>query len=108
MATPHTFLPDLAAATTIPAEGTLSKVVYKDDRIRVVVFAFDKDQELTEHSAAMPAVVQVLSGRLRLTLGEEVVEAGPGDWAHMNAGLPHTVEAVEPSVMLLTLLRDLK
>ena len=36
MSTPHTFLPDLVAATGIPAEGTLSKVVYKDDQIRVV------------------------------------------------------------------------
>lgn len=104
MSTPHTFLPDLVAATEIPAEGTLSKVVYKDDQIRVVAFAFDEGQELTEHTAALPAVVQVLSGHLRLKMGSETFEAEPGDWAHMAAGLPHSVEAIEPSVMLLTLL----
>jgi quercetin dioxygenase-like cupin family protein len=102
----HTYLSNLLNAVDIPSEGTLSKVVYKDDRIRVVLFAFDIDQELTEHTASVPAVVQVLSGRLRLTMGEKVVETTPGDWAHMAAGLPHSVLALEPSVMLLTLLKE--
>jgi len=101
----YTFLANLIAGTAIPPEGTLSKVVFKDDRIRVVVFAFDEGEELTEHTASLPAIVQVLSGRLRLTMGEETVEAAPGDWAHMKAGLPHSVEALEPSLMLLTLLK---
>ena len=105
MTKPYTFLADLIATTEIPAEGTLSKVVFKDDRIRVVVFAFDENQELTQHTAAKPAVVQVLSGRLRLTMGEETVVVTPGDWAHMAAHLPHSVEALEPSVMLLTCCR---
>ena len=96
---------DLAAEVDIPAEGTLSRVLYSDDLIRVVVFAFDAGQELTEHTAASPAVVQTLTGRLRLTLGDETVEATPGSWAHMPARLPHAVVALEPSKMLLTLLR---
>jgi quercetin dioxygenase-like cupin family protein len=106
MTDPHTFLADLVAGTVVPPEGTLSKVVFKDDRIRVVVFAFDKGQELTEHTASLPAIVQVLSGSLRLVMGSETVEIIPGDWAHMKAGLPHSVEALEPSLMLLTLLKD--
>ena len=101
----HTFLTDLINAVEIPADGTLSRVVYKDDRIRVVLFAFDAEQELTEHTASVPAVIQMLSGRVRLTLGGEVVEASPGDWAHMPANLPHSVMALEPSVMLLTLVK---
>ena len=100
----QTFLADLISTTEIPHEGTLSKVVFKNDQIRVVVFAFDRDQELTEHTAALPAIVQVLSGHLRLTMGSETVEVKPGDWAHMSAKLPHSVVAIEPSVMLLTML----
>jgi quercetin dioxygenase-like cupin family protein len=104
MTKPHSFLPDLISATEIPHEGTLSKVVFKNDQLRVVVFAFDRDQELTEHTAALPAIVQVLSGRLRLTMGSETVDVEPGDWAHMSAKLPHSIVASEPSVMLLTML----
>lgn len=98
-----TFLPDLDI--TIPNEGTLSKVVYKDDRIRVVAFAFDEGQELTEHTAASPATIHIVSGRFRMTLGTETVEAGTGSWTHMPAQLPHSVLALEPSIMLLTLLK---
>lgn len=98
-----TFLPRLDIE--VPVDGTLSKVVYRDDRIRVVAFAFDEGQELSEHTASVPAIVEVLSGRLRLTLGSSVVDATPGSWTHMPANLPHSVVALEPSIMLLTLVR---
>ncbi len=98
-----TFLPDLGV--DIPNEGTLSKVVYKDDRIRVVAFAFDEGQELTEHTAALPATIEIVSGHFEMTLGTETVDARPGSWTYMPAHLPHSVRAIEPSVMLLTLLK---
>ncbi|HSM01083.1 MAG TPA: cupin domain-containing protein [Acidimicrobiia bacterium] len=101
-----TVLEDLRTELEIPADGTLSRVVYKDDSIRVVGFAFDEGQELTEHTAAVPAIVQVIQGRLRVTLGERTVDASPGTWIHMPARLAHGVLALEPTVMLLTMIRD--
>lgn len=106
MTPPATTFVDLAAEVQIPDDGTLSRVLYRDDRLRVVVFAFDAGQELTEHTAAVPAVIQVVAGRLELTLGGETIPAGPGSWTHMPAHLPHSVIALEPSVMLLTMLQD--
>lgn len=100
-----TVFTDLAAEVEIPAEGTLSRVLYKDDTVRVVVFAFDIGQELTEHSTPLPAIIQVVSGRLDLDLDGEHVEAAPGVWVRMPPGLPHGVRALEPTVMLLTMLR---
>jgi quercetin dioxygenase-like cupin family protein len=99
-----TIFTDIASEVEIPQDGTLSRVLYKDERLRLVVFAFDAGQELTEHTAAVPAVVQVLRGRLQLTLGAEEVTADPGTWIQMPAKLPHSVRALEPSVMLLTML----
>jgi quercetin dioxygenase-like cupin family protein len=72
----------------------------------VVVFAFDEGQELTDHTAAVPALVQVVSGRIRLDLDGDPVELEPGSWVRMAANLSHAVLALEPSVMLLTLLRS--
>ena len=95
---------DIADEIQIPVEGTLSRVLYRDDTIRVVVFAFDDGQELTDHTAAKPAIVQVVSGRIRLDLDGDPVELGPGSWVRMAPGLTHAVLALEPSVMLLTLL----
>lgn len=101
-----TIFTDLAAEVEIPSEGTLSQVLYKDDRIRVVVFAFDTNQDLTEHSTPLAAVVQVVSGRIRLTLEDQPVELAPGSWVHMPPKMPHSVHALEPSVMLLSMLRS--
>lgn len=99
-----TVIVDLAAALDIPGDGTLSRVLYRDDRLRVVGFAFSAGQELTEHTSAVPVVIQIVRGRLELVLGPEQISATPGGWVHLPAGLPHTVRAVEPSVMLLTML----
>ena len=102
-----TVFTDVAAQVEIPTDGTLSRTLFADDRLRVVVFAFDTGQVLTEHTAGVPAVIEVIRGRLRLTLGDQPVEeAAPGCWIHMPAHLPHSVVALEPSVMLLTMLRD--
>ena len=99
-----TLFTDLAGEVEIPKDGTLSRVLYKDAGLRLVVFAFDAGQELTEHTASVPAVVQVVTGRLHLTLGSEEVTGEPGGWFRMPADLPHSVRALEPSVMLLTML----
>lgn len=100
-----TVFEQLADEVEIPVQGTLSRVIYKDDAIRVVLFAFDKDQELTEHTASMPAIVQMVSGRITLGLGDQLTEISPGSWVRMPANLRHSVHALEPSVMVLTLLR---
>lgn len=97
-------IPDIASEVKIPDNGTLSRVVFHNEAMRVVAFAFDAGQELTEHSAGKPAVVQVISGRIELDTGSGAVSHIPGSWTLIPAGLPHSVAAVEPSVMLLTLL----
>ncbi|MFF4568296.1 cupin domain-containing protein [Streptomyces sp. NPDC001410] len=99
-----TLIQDLAAELPLSEDGTLSRVLYRDDRLRVVGFAFAAGQELTEHTSALPVVIQVVQGRLDLVLGEEKAEATPGTWIHLPARLPHCVRAVEPTIMLLTML----
>ena len=90
----------------IPKDGTLSRVLFTGDDVRVVVFALDEGQELTDHTAAVPAILQVVQGRLGLMLGGESVEVSADSWVYMEANLKHAVVALEPSVMLLTLQRE--
>ncbi|MGW7296476.1 cupin domain-containing protein [Streptomyces sp. NPDC054829] len=101
-----TVITDLTDELPLPEDGTLSRVLYRDDRLRVVGFAFAAGQELTEHTSALPVVIQVVRGRLDLVLGDEKTQAGPGTWIHLPARMPHSVHAVEPTVMLLTMLAD--
>jgi quercetin dioxygenase-like cupin family protein len=80
--------------------------MHHDDDIKVVVFGFAADEELSEHTASRPALIQVLSGELELMLDGETIRVGAGSWVHMSAGLRHAVRALSPSVMLLTLVRE--
>jgi quercetin dioxygenase-like cupin family protein len=102
----HLAIDDVVAAVTIQSGSVVSKVIYRDEIINVTVFGFDAGEELTEHRAARPAVVQVLVGRLRFNVDGEEIDAGPGSWLHMAPGTPHSLVAAEPTVMLLTLLRS--
>lgn len=100
----QTLLSDLTVNLEIPEEGVLSKVLYRDERIRVVGFAFDAGQELTEHTAAVPVVIQVISGRFDFVVDAETIQIGPDSWMHLEASVPHSVVALEPARLLLTLL----
>ena len=100
----YTIIPNLAEQE-IPADGILSRTVYNDDQVKAVVFAFGAGQELSEHTASMPAIIQILQGTARLTLGTDPIEASAGTWVHMPAQLPHTLQARTPVTMLLLLLK---
>lgn len=101
---PFTHLSDLVAEVEIPANGTLSRVLYKDEAIRLVVFAFDEGQELTAHTTQHAAIVQVVAGRIELVLDGRPAVVDQRGWVHMPPHLPHAVRALEPTVMVLTLL----
>lgn len=88
-----------------PEGGILSKPVHQDGHVRMVLFGFDQGQELSEHTAAVPALLHIVSGRAKLTLGQDAVEAGPGELVYMQPNLPHSVYALEPLVMALVLLK---
>lgn len=99
----HIAITDATAVVTIQPGAVVSKVVHRDENLNVTVFGLDAGEELTEHKAARAAVVQVLAGRLRFNVDGEELDAGPGFWLHMSPGSPHALVAIEPTVMLLTL-----
>ncbi len=88
----------------VPADSIISRAVHKDAAANVTLFGFAAGQELTEHTAARPAVLHILSGQARLTLGAETLRAGPGTWVQMPAHLPHSIQAETGLTMILYLL----
>jgi quercetin dioxygenase-like cupin family protein len=105
MSEQYQYLADVAREVEPPADGTLSRTLYQDGRLKVVLFGFAAGQGLSEHTAAVPAVMHFLKGEATVTLGGDTKEVGPGAWAHMAAGLRHSVQARTPVVMLLLLLK---
>ena len=97
----YTYLQNLAESVEIPTGGIISKTVSMDDHMRVIAFGFDTGEELTEHTASVPAIIQIVKGEAELTLGEDSFSASAGAWAHMPANLKHGIVAKTPVVMLL-------
>jgi quercetin dioxygenase-like cupin family protein len=106
MKAPFTYIGDLAKHVDIPVDGILSRTLYSDERVKIVVFGFGAGQELSEHTASMPAVLHIIQGEAHLTLGDDSMEAQAGTWIHMAPELPHSVHAITPVVMLLTMMRS--
>jgi quercetin dioxygenase-like cupin family protein len=105
MTTPYTHVLDVAAEAQPPEKGILSRTICNDARIKAVVFGFGQGEELSEHTASMPAILHFLQGEAKLTLGDNIVEAKSGTWVHMPMGLRHSIQANTPVVMLLLLLK---
>jgi len=103
--TPYTHILDLAKESEPPADGILSRTIFQDDRLKAVVFGFGQGQELSEHTAAKPAMLFFVKGEANLGLGDDVQQAQLGTWVHMPAGLKHSIKATTPVVMLLVLLK---
>lgn len=103
--TTYTHILDLAKEAEPPADGILSRTVFQDDRLKAVVLSFGQGQELSEHTAAKPAMLFFVKGNATVGLGDDVRDAQPGTWVHMPAGLKHSIKATTPVVMLLVLLK---
>ena len=101
----YKYIADLADEVTVPPDGILSRTLFEDNRLRVVLFGFSAGQELSEHTAKVPAVLHILQGEARLRLGEDVLEAQAGSWIHMRAELAHGIHARTPVIMLLVMLK---
>jgi quercetin dioxygenase-like cupin family protein len=92
----YTLFLDLAKETQPPGKGILSRTLFNDDRLKVVLFGFAQGEELSEHTASMPAVLHFLQGEAKLTLGDDTLEARPGTWVHMAKGLRHSIQVNTP------------
>lgn len=107
MSQEYTYLSNITQSIKeIPTDSIISKTIHSDDTVKIVLFGFAAGQELSEHTASMPAILQILSGKASLTLGDDSIESQPGTWVYMPANLPHSVLAKEPVMMLLTLLKS--
>ncbi len=89
----------------IPADSIVSRTLHSGDDVKAVLFGFAAGQELSEHTASMPATLIFLQGEADIKLGEDRMSAQAGTLVHMPPNLTHSISAKTPVVMLLLLLR---
>ncbi len=85
--------------------AVVSRTLDKNEAGTVTLFAFDTDQELSEHTAPFDALVQVLEGEGEFIIGGECSRVCPGQLILMPANVPHAVKAPTRFKMMLTMLR---
>lgn len=85
------------------ASGVHSKTLVKQSDIRVVLVMMESGAHMDEHHADGSVSVQVLRGAIRLRAAKETEELRKDQILTMPPSVPHAVEAIEPSVFLLTL-----
>lgn len=86
-------------------EGIVSKRVLDKSVGTVTLFAFDKGQRLSTHSAPFDAMVQVIDGEAEIIINEAPFRLKTGDTIIMPAGIPHAVSATEKFKMVLTMIK---
>jgi len=98
------YIPDLnTPPLKAPKDSIVSKVFLKNDFLEVTLFSFDAGQGLSEHTSAFPAIIEILKGKGSMIIGEKEVQLFKGTWIYMDPNLSHSLKAITPLKMLLTL-----
>ena len=99
------YIQDLTQSLTeIPSNSILSRTIHKDEKVKVILFSFAVDQELSEHTASVPTLLHFLEGEAEVRLGEQNFQSQAGSWAYLPPHTPHTIHAKTPLKMLLYML----
>jgi len=70
----------------------------------VTLFAFDKGQGLSEHTAPFDALVYILDGETVITISGKSLHVKQGEMIVMPANEPHALKAVKKFKMMLTMI----
>ena len=95
----------LADLVDYSENSIVSRTLRKSKIGTMTIFAFDKGQELSEHSDPFDAFVQVLDGRAELVIGGRSIIVTAGQTVLMPADIPHAVKAPDRFKMQLLMFK---
>ena len=79
----------------------VSKTLVQNDKVSMTLFSFDKGEEISTHAAGGDAMVTVLEGTGRFTVGDEIFLLNEGETLIMPKDIPHAVYGEEQFKMQL-------
>ncbi len=83
----------------------VSRTLTQKNNVGITLFAFDKGEEISAHASSGDAMVVVLDGKAKITVGDKVLEVISGQTVVMPANIPHALEAIDPFKMLLVVVK---
>ncbi len=96
----------LADMVEYQAGSVVSRALLTKSTGSVTLFAFDKDQSLSEHTTPYDALVLAVDGELEITIAGDPRRLARGDVLLMPANKPHAVHATARSKMVLIMIRE--
>lgn len=96
----------LSALIEYQLDAVVSKTLMARKTGTVTLFAFEKGQGLSEHSAPFDAMVCVLDGQAVVTIGGKDQITRNGEMIIMPANTPHALQAAERFKMLLIMIKS--
>ncbi|GER84832.1 hypothetical protein KTAU_34680 [Thermogemmatispora aurantia] len=94
---------DLASSATFRSEGPAVRVLWESTTARLLLLALQEGQQLDEHRTSYQAFIQVIKGHLMFKLEHERISMRAGTLLHLEPRVAHSVEALQDSVFLITL-----
>jgi len=85
--------------------AVVSKEIIRKPTGTVTLFAFDRDQGLSEHTSPFDALVLILDGEAEIILSGEPHRLRMGEMIIMPGGKPHALKAVRPFKMMLVMVK---
>jgi quercetin dioxygenase-like cupin family protein len=102
------FIKQIKSETTLANRDRNAITVFKTNGLRIVLIALQKDAVMKEHTADGIISVQVLEGEINFSAGKRSTLLKQHDMVALHKGMPHSVQAMEESVFLLTLTTTLE
>ncbi len=96
----------LAGLTAYQEGAVVSREIVGKQTGTITIFAFDKGQGLSEHTAPFDAFVYVVEGRVQITIAGQPHDLAGGEMIVMPANKPHALKATERFKMLLVMIRS--
>lgn len=83
--------------------GRNAVTLVKHSDLRIVFIVMKAGARLEEHHADARLSIHALEGHVRLRMGDETVDLRAGHLLALEENLPHDLEAIEESAVLLTI-----
>lgn len=97
---------DPKVAIPYQAGTVVSKEVVRKKTGTATLFAFDRGQGLSEHTAPFDALAHVIDGAAEITIAGKPYRVGKGQMLLMPAGKPHALTAIQRFKMMLIMIRS--
>lgn len=96
---------NLREAVVYAGHAIVSKTILKKNAGNISLFAFYKNEGLSEHTSPFDAMIYLMEGSALITIGENQLTLKSGEMIILPAKIPHSVKALENFKMMLVMIR---